>query len=296
MCSHMVPKYLSALLIAAFLMVGAHMADAGSKKPIYKKNYNYVKIIDADDDFEELQPFDHPKEISEAKIYNMLASLHFDKGSLMFDDKEELRLFDLRGLKLLSPYLAQALSEVEADQVVAFQYIKKAPFAKVVRNDRLIAGKCFVRDGELFIRFGKLYAKIVGDYSRAGQQRVVREAQDRRVLLRSMPGQRSLGEKFIALQVEHDFKADLDRMAREEIERKRQKEAAESFSGVPVPATPPPGEGVPTPSTASSKEKAPAKDDTEIKVKLKTLKELRDDDLISEKEYEKKKAELLGEI
>ncbi len=270
------PLFFAGLLLAVFLSHGVRA------ETIYKTRFDKIMLVPVDKSITQGEPVDHPATISEAKVYNMLGSLRFDRRALILKDVEDIRLFDQRGLKLLSPYIAQALQQANSDQMVQFVYIKKAPKWRVFRNDRLISAKLYVRGGEMYMHFTKLYAKIFGDYQRQGkEQRFLQKAKDVRVSLAPKPGQRTLESKFVALKIDHDFKSDLAAIAAEEEAAKQAAEEAEKVRGVPVPD-----------STAS----VPKAPDQESEKRLQTLKELRKKKLISEREYQQKRKEIIGEI
>ncbi len=292
-------------------------APAWAKKTIYKGKFDEIYIISAEKKIIGEEALEHPATIDEAKIYNMLATLRFSKNSVIFKDKEDVRLFDQRGLKFLSPYLTQALAEASPEEVVYFRYIKKDPKWKVLRNDRVIIGRCFVRNGELLIRFQKLYAKIFGDYQRVSQRNLIAEAKDVRVALYPRPGHRALSQKFIALQIDHDYRTDVEEERAAELAAKKKAKEEEEVRGVPLPDTEPGKIAEESPVTTESPKKAKKKepkkaakktpvkddpkkadvstagDDSDIVVRLKTLDELKKQKLISGKEYKKKKQEIL---
>lgn len=288
----------------SLLLVGNLSASQAFAETIYKKNFDKIRLIPLDSDITMGEPVEHPYTISEQKIHNMLASLHFGRRLLILKDVEEIRLFDKRGLELLAPYLAQAFQKAGPDQMVQFTYIKKAPHWRVIRNDRLISGKAFIRNGELFIKFTKLYAKVFGDYQRAGkEERFFNSAKDIGSSLESKPGQRTIDSKFIALKIDHDYLADLEKLAEEEKAAKKQAEDREQIKGIPLP------EKATERSTAKATPASPANrsepalseetatpEDGDITARLETLKELRKKKLISEREYQKKRKEILGDL
>lgn len=276
-----------------------------SAKTIYRGEFDVVKLIPAPSDLIGGEAPAHPATISESQLYNILASLHFDQRILIMKDKEDERLFDQRGLQLLAPYLSQGLAEATEKQVVYFRYIKKAPQLRVLRNDRLIVGEAFVRSGELFIRFKKIYAKVFGDYHRAGQEgEFLRRAKDINVSFRIRDGQRMVGEKFVALTIAHDFYSDLEKEHQQAEAEKEAAKAAETVRGVPLPQV---ESGQPGKAVTSKVEKPkaePRRDapatieatpagESDIVVRLKTLEELKEKELITNKEYQQKKKEIL---
>ena len=273
-----------------------------SDKVIFNKKYDTVRLVKTKDSVTGGVALDQPKVIGAEKIHNMLATLRFDKRNVLFKNQEDARLFDKRGLKMLSEPISQAFAAATPEQLVFFQFIKKAPYAKVIRNDRLIRGYLFVHDGKVFIRFQKLYAKIFGDYQRAGQQRMLNDAKDVRVSLNQQLGQEVLGQKLVSLQVSHDFYADLQREAEEKKQAELEKKKQEDTIGVPVPDAPPP-----SPKSKSNSEgsvtklvkndtAASAANPNSVEARLNKLDDLKEKKLISNQEYKAKRKEILDSI
>lgn len=284
------------LLLLAFLAPGLVRAET---KILYDKKFNTVRLVDADAKVTGEGALNQPKTISKEKIHNMLGSLAFDKGLVIMKDREDVTLFDKRGLDLLSPYISQALAEATPEQMVRFLYILKAPYGKVIRNDRLIMGNMWVRNGELFIRFDKLYAKIFGDYQRPGNSRLLNDAKDIRVSLSQQPGQTVIGQKLVALRVQHDYYADLQRRQAEKLKAKEEKKKQETEIGVPLPETEPaPQQAAKKDGTVGnlvSDEAAEAVPGS-TEARLQELDELKKKQLISDKEYKAKRKEILEDL
>lgn len=273
-------------------------------KTLYKDKFNKIEIVKADKGLLGENPFDHPQELSEAQINNMLASLRFDKSALIFRDIDDRRLLDKRGLELLVPHLARAFAELGPEEVVLFRYIKKAPYAKVFRNDRLIIAECFLRGNELYLRFSKLYAKIFDDYDQSGRVSRFLQAQDLNVDLNIHDGQRKIGEKFIALSTEYDFKADLDRQeAEEKIQKKKEKAAKETY-GIPLPEVEKIKEKAKEEKATAESEERPSKEATGTETtpesdtldRLRELKLLLDQGAITKHEYKEKRRAILKKL
>ncbi len=272
-------------LLLALAVIAASPAAA---QTIYRKNYNNVKLIKLDKKVAFDGVADQPYTVSPEKMHNMLASLRFDRARVILKDVDEVRLLDPKGIKLLTPYLVEAFKLAGPDQMVSFTYIKKAPKWKVIRNDRLISAKMFVRNGDLYISFRKLYAKIFGDYQREGKgEQFFNRAKDVRVSLAMMPGQRTIGAKFIALKIDHDYLVDLKRQEAEDKDaadaKKREKEVGQKVSGVPLPDSPREKNNTAQLSGDAAK-------------RLETLEELHKKKLISNKEYNRKRKEIIGDI
>jgi len=290
-------------LIALLVLCLVGSAATSFAETLYKGKFNEVRLVKTKKRVVGDTPPDHPSDISEAKIYNMLGTLHFDKDVIIVEDVEDKRLFDKRGLDLLAPYLAQALNKASPEQMVFFRYIKKAPFAKVFRNDRLIMGHCFVRDGELFIRFKKLYAKVFGDYDRAGMKNRLLNAKDMKVSLNIHSAHRSLGKKFIAMQIDHDYKTDLEELAvkeaAEEKEQEKKRKESKLIVGIPIPDGESQGDDGSTTSQEqqiTALQEEPVTGGRDVMARLKTLDKLKKNKLITQKEYNKKRTEILQDL
>jgi uncharacterized protein YxeA len=273
-------KHKAILTLVAFLLVAIPASSFAGKNTIYKKKQTHIKLVKADKQLLSHGALSHPREIPEEKMFNILASLRFDKNALFFKDTKDRRVFTKKSLKILAPVFVQAFQKAGPKQQVYFRFVQKGALAKVVRNDRLIQGEAFIRGDEVFFRFAKIHAKIFGDYEGAARhgQALVNRSKDIRVSLAQMNGQRRLGTKFIALNILHDFKTDLEQIAiQEKIEKQSEKEEkSETVKGIPLPQV--------------------AKENSDAGQRLETLQTLRDKNLISEREYQAKKREILKEL
>ena len=284
------------LLLLTCLVPGFARAET---KILYDKKFNTVRLVDVDAKITGEGELNQPVNISKEKVHNMLGSLTFDKGLVIMKDREEVTLFDKRGLDLLSPYISQAFAEATPEQMVQFLYILKAPYGKVIRNDRLIIGNMWVRNGELFVRFDKLYAKIFGDYQRPGNQRMLNDAKDVRVSLAQQPGQTVIGQKLVALRIQHDYYADLQRRKEEQLKAKEEKKKEETEIGVPLPQSEPaPQQTAKQDSQVGNlvSDQAGAALPGSTEARLQELDELKKKQLISDKEYKAKRKEILEDL
>lgn len=283
------------LLVAILLPV----AVRAETKVLYDKDFNTVRLVDAEKSVTADGALNQPITISKEKLHNMLATLSFNKTLVIMKDREDVTLFDKRGLEMLTPYLSQAFAEATPEQMVRFLYIKKDPYGKVIRNDRLIMGYMWVRNGELFVRFDKLYAKIFGDYQRPGNRKMLNDAKDVRVSLDQQPGQTVIGQKLVALRINHDYYADIQRKREENLRAKEEKKKKETEVGVPLPESEP---GAETANAKDSTVKNLVSDEPGASLpgstasRLNELDELKKKQLISEKEYKAKRKEILEDL
>ncbi len=286
-------KYASYFFLIALVLPLTVQAES-----IYKKKYNSIKLEKIDEELTAGEPVDHPALLEEAKLYNMLASLRFDKKSLILKDVENIRLFGDKDLKLLTPHFLTALRKATPEQMVSFAYVKVGRNWKVMRDDRLITGKMFVRGGELYVSFTKLNAKIFGDYQRAGSERILQRAKDLRVSLDAKGGQRLLNGKFIALKFNHNYHADLMRLAADERALKAAKKAEQVNDEIPLPrsTSTTAQNDVPLPASRRTAPAASAPASGDAKLRLETLEDLKNKKLISEREYKRKRKEILDSL
>jgi hypothetical protein len=233
------------------------------------KRYNYVRLEDFKD--RGTRNINHPYEISEADVGTILGMVKIKKGSLFSKETKERDVFNSEAISQLAGPISRALKELTPDKKIGFSYLVKEP-RLVIRDDRLSRGSMWVEDGRLHIKFSDLCIKLTGDIHKRGIYEI-REANRGRGLytqLDLLPGQ-SYGDSTKELVIDL---ASIGRVTEERL--KKEREAKEK--------------GAPTvvriePSGQAS-----------VKERLKELESLKKEHLITEEEYQKKRAELLNQL
>lgn len=257
------------LVLVGVALIGACGFD--NRKGYYYDNHrlNYVRL-------EKFKGsgglnINQPAVFSEPEISTILKTIEIKKGSAFSKDEKIKKLFDSYSIGKLTPAIVKAFADVTPNQRVGFQFLIKDP-KFILRNDRLTGGAMWVEDGKLHIDFKVIAAKVTGDIDKRGIY-LTRRAQQARGLHTTLalgPGQ-VYGDSTQELVFDRAVYATLT-----EERVKREKELAEK--------------GV--------------QEDLKIKVirdkssteRLKELKVLRKERMISKEEYELKRKEILGEL
>ena len=251
-------------LIALILMIGC----AGGRY-IYQSgnNIDYVKIAEARGD-ETAGGLRHPAALKPDQLRAMLRSVNFNKRVLLAEDIEDRQLFGERSIEFLAPYLVEAFGQLGPKEVVVVSFFTQSRKFGVM-NDRLTIFRAFVMEDGLHLKFSKIYAKLLGDRTTKGLERSVQGAKTLRVDLETGPGLQRISwdPEEIAFDLKYDF-----------------------VKGVPPP--PEKTAGV-KPRVKMGGEAEPPKS---VRERLKELDRMKEDELITEKEYEKKRKELLRQL
>lgn len=221
----------------------------------------------------------HPYDFNPEQMRAILSSVHFNKKILMLKDIENRQLFDEDNVEFLVPYLVDAFKKVKADQVVVASYFTRKTKV-VVQDDRLTIFRAFVKDDGFHIRFTKLYAKMLGDRTTMGAERAANEARSIRVSLEVQPGQNRISWD------PEELVFDL---------------AYYRTGGAGVPGS---GDGQmgaeaekrPKHTSRTAKKESVEEEGKSIRVRMKELEQLKKDELITEKEYQRKRKELIEQL
>ncbi|MBI2083249.1 MAG: hypothetical protein HYT76_06730 [Deltaproteobacteria bacterium] len=238
--------------------------SCSSSQYIYRSpnRLDYVRLAKAKG--AEKEGLRHPHRFEPDKIREVLRSIRFNKKALIQREVMEEHLFEERHIEFLTPYLIEAFQKATADQVVVASYFTQRRKWGLT-DDRLTIFRAYLKEDGFHLRFEKLYAKMLGDRTTKGTERVIHEARGMRVSLEVQPGQDRISWDPEELVIHLDSRP------------KTQKET-----------------------------KGDHEDDEEVqktKVKIKTVRErlkelerMKEEELITEKEYQKKRKELLREL
>lgn len=259
-------------LLVVFLL-GGGLAQADTFIYKSKNKLDFVKI-DGAKKKEKEGGLKHPYEFGPEQIRPILRSIHFNKKILLLKDIENQQLFDEGNVEYLAPYLMEAFRKAGPEEVVVVSYFTRDTKV-VIQNDRLTIFRAFVKDDGLHFVFTKLYAKLLGDRVTMGPEKMSREARSLRVGLEPQPGQNRLSwdPEEIVFNLAYYGPTGVGEPAAVAVKGKKEKGKKEAAVK---------GEG--------------AAEGKSVKERLKELDELKKDDLITEKEYRKKRLELIKQL
>jgi hypothetical protein len=262
-------KLFSVALIAVFLSPSVFaMDDYLYRSP---NKIDFIKLDKAKKDEKE-GGLKHPYSFTQAQIRSILSSVRFNKKVLMMKDVEDRRLYSDDNIDFLSSYLVEAFNKVNNEQVITVSYFtNKSKF--LVPNDRLTIFRTYVKEDGLHIKFLKVYAKMIGDRTTAGSERITNDAQGIRVSLELQPGQNRISWKPEELVFDLNY-----------------------FTASGVPKQPETLAAAPKPEKRAAT--VPASEDPAKSIgdRLKALERLHKDELITDKEYQQKRADLLRQL
>ncbi len=271
-------KYFSLSLILT-LMLGNATAFAKTEY-IYRNRMNWVKLEDLSKKQLAGVVLQHPSTgLTQPQMAAMLMSLQINKGQLFKEELNTTQVFEDDEAQKLSGFLLTALSQAAPHQVVSVEVVHKKTKV-ILRNDYVSLFKVFVTDEGLHFYFSKLYAKLTGDYTQpANYDAAVQRAKSVRVSLSAGEGQKLAysDENEIILDPSYDFAAGT---ALPPVEA-----TAKAVAKAPATAKTAP----PTPT-------APAETPVTVDERLKKLDELKEQGLISPKEYKEKRKEILNDL
>lgn len=260
-------------------------AQAGSDAIIWEENDQSVVLVPQDADG--APPNDHPATVAARDIERMLASLEFR----YVDDGNETApapVFSAEQVDILGAALATGLARAAPTQDVRFSIIgahRLSPDA-LVRRNRLTAGRVFFHEGELNIIFGEIQSpyRKKNIYGRLEQDFYPREYGSRRT-----PAER---EAVLVASTATRLREDAGGTRYDWVIC--DPGAVTSSPGPTSANATQPDAAVASPPPGQAAAEAPAAGDLEQR--LRTLKRLRDEHLISEETYREKVNEILEEL
>jgi hypothetical protein len=265
----------------ALALVAAVTCAASAPRDVvvlWSANDQWVKIEPQDD--AAAPPNDHPAQVTSEAISNALAALRIrivDEGTAA---ETQRSVFTAEELRNLAARIAEGLAKAGPRQDVTFSTIGSHPRSGggLVKDPGVNAGRVFYDDGKINVIFGELqsgyrkrlvYGQRTEDFT-PRQEGSRTKAAESDWALAARPG------------IELHSNAGGVRNDWVEIDTAAVAAGTAAVSQAPAAATPPA-------ATA-------AKSSADIEQRLKTLKELRDKNLISEEAYRAKMQELLSEL
>lgn len=287
-------KFFWSLCLIALLVPG--LVRAGNT--IYEQPNNpgnFVKLEKFKPKGPEVR-LNQPYTFTDSQMRGILRSLKYGKKLILLKASPNRDIFELEYIDKFAPYLIEAFSKATPEQAVVWSVVQKRPYF-IIRNDKLTTVRMWIVGNELHLDFLKVEAKLQGDYqAKTTGRRLIDEAQGVGVTLEPQQGQKfaldSTDELIIDLNANWQQIADAidaeDERLREEAEAaKKGKKAAKTN-----------GSTASSPGAAAAPAAAPvsAKDQGDAQARLTELKALKDKGLITEKDYEKKKEEILKDL
>ena len=270
-------------------------AKAPAADTVIYKSTNKLDVIKLDGakKAEKEGGLNHPYEFDADQLRAILGSVHFNKKILLMKDIENRDLFKPENVEFLTPYLKEAFQKVNNEEVVVVSYFTRDTHL-VIQNDRLTVFRAYVKGDGLHIKFTKLYAKLLGDRTTKGGDKAAADARGMRVGLELQPGQDRISwdPEEIIFDLNH-FKAGGSVATKEDAkpakkEKGKKEKVEEKIETKAEPAK-------------NEKKKAAAADESEakiqsVRVRMKELDQMKKDEMITEKEYQKKRKEILKEL
>ncbi len=267
-----------------------------AKKTTYittNRRLNYVKLVEVKPAVAEERQMTHPVDITEQKLRDILISLKLSKGQLFSDEVSERRVFDDYSASYLAPALSQAFRQAKENEEVLFSFVvKNNKF--ILREDRLTMVTAWVSNNELYLEFDKLYAKLTGDTDKRGNtSKLVSRARGSRVHLELEPGMQmaAVGSNVLMIDLKHDFAPVVAETTPAPAARTKDTPKRSTKSKYSREA----GAGEATAEASSTAAPAVSSEDS-ITRRLEELDTLRKRNLISRKEYNEKKKEILNDL
>jgi hypothetical protein len=253
---------------------------------LWSANDQWVRVESQDD--AAASPNDHPAQLASEAISNALAALRIRIVDEDTATEAQRSVFTAEELRNLAPRIASGLAKAGPAQDVTFSTIGSHPRAAggLVKDPGVNAGRVFYDEGKINVIFGELqsgyrkrsvYGQRTEDFT-ARRQGSRKQAAEHEWALAARSG------------VELHSNAGGVRNDWVEIDSAAAASSAAAVSQAPAP-TPPA-------ATAAGSGEGPAatKSGVDLEQRLKTLKELRDKNLISEEAYRAKMQALLSEL
>jgi hypothetical protein len=276
-----IAQWTSALALVASITCAA---DAPRSVVLWSANDQWVKIEPQDD--AAAPPNDHPAQLASEAISNALAALRIRIVEEDTAAETQRSVFTAEELRNLAPRIASGLAQAGPRQDVTFSTIASHPRSAggLVKDPGVNAGRVFYDDGKLNVIFGELqsgyrkrsvYGQRTEDFT-PRQEGSRTKADEHEWAIAARPGVELHAN---AGDVRNDW-VEIDAAA-----------VATAVSQSPAAATTPA-------ATAAGSGEGPVakKSGVDIEQRLKTLKALRDKNLISEEAYRAKMQELLSEL
>jgi len=291
---------IATLFVLAALVVPAASFAAKTTYIATNHRFNYVKLKEVKKSVAEARGMTHPARIDEQGLKIALKSIMLSRSYLIKKQVDTQRVFDDYAAEFLAHNMSIAFAQAKPDEQVVFSYLQKNPIF-VIRNDRINLGKAWLQGDKLHIKFTKLYAKVTGDIDKRGNEsKAIAKARGLRIRLDLKSGQMMAVDdpEELILDINYNYAKDLEE------EKQKEPEVIKTMAGEEIAApTAPAAKGgkaaassAATTTTAGTAVAANSSGEEGIESRLRTLDQLRKDNLITNKEYKEKKKEILKDL
>lgn len=269
-------KIILTLVVSIIFSVSAYADDY-----LYKSGnkIDYVKISKAGKEEKE-GGLKHPATFTPEQMRSILKSLHFNKKVILSKKIADGDLFKEGHIEFLLPYVVEGFQKLKDNQVLVVSFFTKDP-TFVLQDDRLTIIRAFVKEDGLHFKFNKLYAKMMGDRTTMGSLRAAQEAKSLGVSLEIQPGQNRISwePEELVFDLSHYTASGEKTEVVEESKTKDLKSKSKTSKELPAASV----------SSQTQGQKT-------IKDRLKELDQLKKDEMITDKEYQQKRKELLQQL
>ncbi len=271
------------LLMFSFVFLFTLQANA---KTIYEQNNNpanYVKLQKNPD----AESSNHPYSFNNEVMADLLRSVRYSRKALFSDNIKTQFVFEEETVQKYTPYLIEAFQKASPEEAVFLSVAQSRPYA-ILRNDRLTQVRLWVESDGLHMNFVKTEAKLHGDYkSKTTGKKLIRNAKGLRVSLETQEGQQFAldSAQEIIFNLNTDWQAVVTRLDEEEEAKEAAKDTRKNRRKKSDPNVAP----APAPRVSPEEQK-------NAESRLTELKRLKDKGLISDEDYNRKKAEILENL
>jgi hypothetical protein len=277
------------MIVLALLVVSGEAFAAKTTYIATNKRFNYVKLKEVKNSIAEGRMMTQPIKIDEKWLAAALKSIKLSRHYLIKKEVDSQEVFSERAINFLTPNLARAFAQATHVEEVIFSYLQKNPIF-IIRNDRLTIAKAWIHGDGLHIKFLKLFAKISGDVDKRGNERkAINNSTGLRVKLELGPGQQ-LGiedSDEVVLSMKYDFikEVELKEATAKQIEKAGKGAEKGSAAGTAVTA-----------GAAGVTAGAVVTNSADTGARLRKLEKLKKEKLITQKEYDAKRKEILDSL
>lgn len=291
-------KSFSLFSLLMFALSSPALAETLYKQPNNQANFVKLEKFKSKDGDKLNQPYT----FDETQLRAILSSLKYGKKLILLKESKNRDLYEVEYIDKFVPYLIQAFAKAKPDQAVVWSVVQKRPYF-IIRNDKLTIVRMWVVGDELHMDFVKTEAKLQGDYqAKTTGQKLIDDAKSIGVTIEPQQGQKfglnSTDELVIDLKadwpaISANLAAEDERLRQEAEAEKAAKKGHRSANAAPATSA---TTMTTTTSSAAAKPAVSPVDQKNAQARLTELKNLKDKGLISEKDYEKKKEEILKDL
>ena len=303
----------TAVVTAVLVLLSVSAFAAKTTYVTTNHRFDWVKLKEVSSQVAGERQMTHPVTIDEQGLRAALASIQLSRSFVIKKEVDTQRVFDDDTVNALAGAMAKAFSMATDRDEVVFSSLNKNPLF-ILRNDRLNLGQAWVHENELHIKFDKLYAKLIGDTDKRGNEaKIIAKAQGLRISLELGAGQK------LGITDPEELVLDLNYNYVKKPEEEKKAEGV-TMSGQKAEPGLQPGEAAPPAEAAADKGKEASEKATKgskkkgkaeaaapvetpppapvksAKDRLQELETLKKDGLINKQEYQQKKQEILKDL